>query len=386
MHNWLLPEYIEDILPAEAQRIEVLRRRILDLMRCHGYELVIPPMIEYLESLLSGSGRDMDLKTFKLVDQLSGRLMGLRADITPQAARIDAHLLNRKGVTRLCYSGPVVHTLPSGVGGTRELLQIGAEIYGHGGLESDVEIQRLMLQSMAEAGIQRVKLDLGHMGVFRALAAMADFGADAEPELFRALQAKDVPALEALTAGLDGEVRAGLLALPELYGGKEALADARRRLPRDDRISRSLDDLERLAEALSPLVPDVSLDLCEVRGYHYHSGVVFAAYAPGSARALAIGGRYDEVGKAFGRARPATGFSADLRVLAQLAGPAQGPSAVRVPHGDDPALAEKIRVLRAAGEVVVVELPGHEDARGDDGCERELVLRGGKWEVVSRRP
>lgn len=386
MHNWLLPEYIEDILPAEAQRIEFLRRRILDLMRRHGYELVIPPMIEYLESLLSGSGRDMDLKTFKLVDQLSGRLMGLRADITPQAARIDAHLLNRKGVTRLCYSGPVVHTLPAGVGGTRELLQIGAEIYGHGGLESDVEIQRLMLQSLAETGIQRVKLDLGHMGVFRALAAMANIGADAEPELFRALQAKDVPALEGLTAGLKGEVRAGLLALPQLYGGKGSLTDARRHLPRDDRISRALDDLERLAEALSPLVSDVGLDLCEVRGYHYHSGVVFAAYAPGSARALAIGGRYDEVGKAFGRARPATGFSADLRVLAQLAGPAQDLSAVRAPPGDDPALAEKVRVLRAAGEVVVVELPGHEDARGEDGCDRELVLRAGKWEVVSRRP
>lgn len=386
MHNWLLPEYIEDILPAGAQRIESLRRSILDLMRGHGYELVVPPMIEYLESLLSGSGYDMDLKTFKLVDQLSGRLMGLRADITPQAARIDAHLLNRKGVTRLCYSGPVVHTLPPGLGGSRELLQIGAEIYGHAGLESDVEIQRLMLESLAAAGIGRVKLDLGHMGVIRGLAALAGLQDQAESELFRALQARDVPALEALSGGLDGGVRAGLQALPELYGGNEVLVQARRRLPGDARILRALDDLERLSQSLGSLVPDLGLDLCEVRGYHYHSGVVFAAYAPGSAQALALGGRYDEVGKAFGRARPATGFSADLRLLVQVAGPGPEHSAVRAPHGDDPLLAEKIRMLRAAGEIVVVELPGHEDARDEDGCDRELVLRAGKWEVVGLRP
>ena len=386
MHNWLLPEYIEDILPAAALRIEFMRRRILDLMRSHGYELVIPPLVEYLESLLSGSGHDMDLKTFKLVDQLSGRLMGLRADITPQAARIDAHLLNRRGVTRLCYSGPVMHTLPPGLGGSRELLQIGAEIYGHGGLESDVEIQRLMLECLAVAGIGRVKLDLGHMGVFRALAAMAGLQDEAESELFRALQSRDVPVLEALTAELDAHVRAGLLALPGLYGGNEVLAKARRRLPGDPRIAHALDDLERLSRSLGSLVPDLGLDLCEVRGYHYHSGVVFAAYAPGSAQALALGGRYDEVGKAFGRARPATGFSADLRLLAQVAGPTPELSAVRAPHSEDPALAEKIRVLRAAGEIVVVELPGHDDPRDETRCDRELALRDGKWEVVGLRP
>ncbi len=385
MHNWLLPEYIEDILPAEAQRMENMRRRILDLMRSHGYELVIPPMIEYLESLLSGTGRDMDLKTFKLVDQLSGRLMGLRADITPQAARIDAHLLNRKGVTRLCYCGPVVHTLPAGLGGSREPLQIGAEIYGHAGLESDLEIQRLMLESLAAAGIGRVKLDLGHMGVFRALAEMAGLSGEAESELFRALQAKDVPTLKALSKDLNGNVRGGLLALPELYGGADVLAAARRRLPRIDRIDRALNDLQRLAESLGPLVPDLSLDLSEVRGYHYHSGVVFAAYAPGSAQALALGGRYDEVGKAFGRARAATGFSADLRVLTLVSGPAPQLSAVRAPHSDDPVLGEMIRALRAQGDVVMVELPGHEDARGETGCDRELVLRDGQWEVVGLR-
>jgi ATP phosphoribosyltransferase regulatory subunit len=381
MHNWILPEYIEDILPAEAQRIEAVRRSILDLMRGHGYELVIPPMIEYLESLLSGTGRDMDLRMFKLVDQLSGRLMGLRADITPQAARIDAHLLNRRGVTRLCYCGSVVHTLPGGLTATREPLQIGAEIYGHAGLESDIEIQRLMLDSLAAAGVREVQLDLGHVGVVRGLARLGQFSDEAQSEFFAALQAKDVPALQALAAPLAAPLRDGLLALPALYGGAEVLDAAAERLPELPEIRRALDDLRELARQLAPAVPGLNFDLSESRGYHYHSGVVFAAYAPGSSNALALGGRYDEVGKSFGRARPATGFSADLRALS-LGTAAAAPRPIRAPHSTDPALESKIRALREAGEVVVVELPGHEDACNELGCEWELVLKSGEWELA----
>jgi ATP phosphoribosyltransferase regulatory subunit len=381
MHNWLLPEYIEDILPVEALRIEAMRRRILDLMRGHGYQLVIPPLIEYLESLLSGTGRDMDLRMFKLVDQLSGRSMGLRADITPQAARIDAHLLDRGGITRLCYCGPVVHTLPVGLNGTREPLQIGAEIYGHAGLESDVEIQRLMLASLAAVGLERIQLDLGHVGVLRALARMGEFSETAQPELFEALQAKDLPALRELAAPLPAAVRDGLLALPGLYGGAEILDAAAARLPDAPEIRRALGDLRELARQLAPALPNLNFDLSESRGYHYHSGVVFAAYVSGSPNALALGGRYDEVGKAFGRARPATGFSADLRALAALAPAADEPRPILAPHAEDPALAAKIRALREAGEVVIVELPGHEATRAELACDRQLVLKSGRWEV-----
>jgi len=231
MHKWLLPEYIEDILPAEAARVERLRRRILDLFFSHGYELVIPPMLEYLDSLLTGTGHDLDLRTFKLVDQLSGRLLGLRADITPQVTRIDAHLLNRQGVTRLCYSGTVLHTQPSGLLRTREPLQIGAELYGHAGLESDIEIQTLMLRALQIAGLKGIHLDLGHVSVFRALVTRASVAPEREAELFRVLQAKDVPALRELSTGLDAGTREALLLLPQLYGGPEVLATARQRLP-----------------------------------------------------------------------------------------------------------------------------------------------------------
>ncbi len=320
MQKWLLPEYIEDILPAEASRIERLRARVLELFTVSGYELVMPPLLEYLDSLLTGSGHDLGLRTFKLVDQLSGRTLGLRADITPQASRIDAHLLNRQGITRLCYSGSVVHTLPSGILKTREPLQIGAEIYGHAGVESDVEIQLLMLRALAVAGVHNVHLDLGHVAIFRSLIQWARIDRESEAELFRALQAKDVAALKALTASLDRDVRAGLCALPELYGGVEVLQEARKRLPDLPELAACLDTLEFLADQLSNDVGELCFDLAELRGYHYHSGTVFAAYVPGQTDAIAGGGRYDEVGKAFGRARPATGFSIDLRSLASATG------------------------------------------------------------------
>ncbi|MCW5592080.1 MAG: ATP phosphoribosyltransferase regulatory subunit, partial [Burkholderiales bacterium] len=309
MHNWLLPEYIEDILPAEAARIERLRRDILDLFARHGYRLVMPPLLEYTESLLTGTGHDLDLRTFKLVDQISGRMLGLRADITPQVARIDAHLLNRKGVTRLCYAGSVLHTLPSGMNRTREPLQIGAEIYGHRGIESDVEIQCLMMGALGTARIAGIYLDIGHVGIFRALIRRARVPQARESDLFRAMQAKDVPALRTLTRKLDRRTREALVLLPELYGGAEMLSVAGRKLPDYPEIRAALRSLRALSGQLRNAARIRSFDLAELRGYHYHSGVVFAAYADGCANALALGGRYDEVGRAFGRARPATGFS-----------------------------------------------------------------------------
>ena len=315
--RWLLPEYIEDILPAEAARIERLRRAILDLFAAARYELVMPPLIEYVDSLLTGTGHDLDVRTFKVVDQLSGRMMGLRADITPQVARIDAHLLNRKGVTRLCYCGSVLHTRPAGPAATREPIQIGAEVYGHAGVQSDLEVQRLLCRALALARVKKLRLDIGHVAVFRAIVHAAGTGAALEAELFAALQKKDLPALRGLTRGLDAKSRAALLLLPELYGGAEVLALAARKLPALAPVKRALATLRALARACP--VP-ASFDLAELRGYHYHSGVVFDAYCEGVAGAVARGGRYDEVGKAFGRARPATGFSIDLRSLASAAG------------------------------------------------------------------
>jgi len=313
MRTWALPEYIEDILPLEAARLERLRRELLDLFRAQDYELVMPPMLEYLESLLTGTGHDLDLRTFKLVDQFSGRMMGLRADITPQVARIDAHLLNRKGVTRLCYCGSVLHALPATPGATRELIQIGAEIYGQAGVAGDLEIQALLCRALAVAGVRGARLDLGHVAVFRAIVHAARVGPELERELFEALQKKDVPGLGRLARALDAKTRSALALLPELYGGPEVLVLAEKKLPRIPELTRALVTLRALAKACP--IP-ASFDLAELRGYHYHSGVVFDAYCEGMPGAIARGGRYDQVGKAFGRLRPATGFSINLRSLA----------------------------------------------------------------------
>src|SRR6266850_6177945 len=313
MLNWLLPENFEDILPPQAQRIERMRARLLELFRVHGYQLVIPPMLEYLESLLTGTGHDLDLRTFKLVDQLSGRMMGVRADITPQVARIDAHLLNRKGVTRLCYCGSVLHTRPRSPGATREPIELGAEMYGAAGVEADLEIQRLLCEALKLARLADLRLDIGHVAVFRSIAHAAKVGAELEGELFEALQKKDLPGLRALSKKLDPRTRAALQLLPELYGGAEVLEAAEERLPKLPELTKALKTLRVLAKGCP--VP-ISFDLAELRGYHYHSGVVFDAYCAGVTGPVARGGRYDEVGKAFGRARPATGFSIDLRSVA----------------------------------------------------------------------
>lgn len=313
--RWILPEYVEDILPAEAMRIERLRRRILDLFFRNRYELVIPPLLEYLDSLLTGTGHDLELRTFKAVDQLSGKMMGLRADITPQVARIDAHLLNRKGVTRLCYCGSVLHTRPASPGATREPMQIGAELYGAPGIAADLEIQKLVCAALKAAGLKGVRLDVGHVAVFRSLSHAARLGPELEAELFEALQRKDRPEIERLAKPLERATREALLLLPQLYGGREVLDVAARRLPKIPELRNALKTLRALANACP--VP-VGFDLAELRGYHYHSGVVFDAYCQGVSAAVARGGRYDEVGKAFGRARPATGFSIDLRAVAAV--------------------------------------------------------------------
>jgi ATP phosphoribosyltransferase regulatory subunit len=380
MRAWVLPEYIEDILPEEAARIERLRRDLLDLFAVHGYELVMPPLLEHLDSLLTGTGHDLDLQTFKLVDQLSGRMLGVRADITPQVARIDAHLLNRAGVTRLCYCGSVLHTLPNGRHRTRQPLQIGAEIYGHAGIESDAEIQRLMMRALDVAGISNSHLDIGHVGIFRALVRKARIDAAQEAELFRAIQAKDAPALRELARTLPRVTREALAALPHLYGGPEVLALAQRRLPGYPEIVAALRDLKALSRELQDVARIRCFDLAELRGYHYHSGVVFGAYAEGQAHALAQGGRYDEVGKAFGRARPATGFSMDLRGLAGASPDAGRRPRILAPHlPQERALQRRIAALRARGITVLVDLPGHAGTREELGCERKLVRRGARW-------
>jgi len=310
--RWLLPEHIDDILPAEAMRIEVLRRLILDLFFKNKFQLVMPPLVEFTDSLLTGTGHDLDLRTFKLVDQLSGRMMGVRADITPQVARIDAHLLNRKGVTRLCYCGSVLHARPAAPGATREPIQIGAELFGERGIAGDLEIQGLLCRALAVAGAKGARMDVGHVAVFRSLVRHASIGRELEAELFEALQKKDASALKTLTRKTDAKTRSALLLLPDLYGGTEVIRLAEKKLPQLPELKKALETLSALARASQ--VP-VSFDLAELRGYHYHSGVVFDAYCAGVAGPVARGGRYDEVGSAFGRPRAATGFSIELREL-----------------------------------------------------------------------
>ena len=384
MRRWLLPESIEDVLPAQAWQVETLRRRLLDEFRRHGYEYVIPPLLEYVESLLTGSGRDLDLRTFKLVDQLSGRTMGIRADIAPQVARIDAHLLNRKGVTRLCYCGSVLHTLPAGLNATRQPLQIGAELYGHSGTEADAEMLRLLAQALQLSGVVATRIDIGHVGVFRALATGAGLDTDLEQDLFGVLQAKDQPSLRELVADIAEPYRSALLLLPECYGGMEALERAEERLPKLPEITQALAELRAVARAVNDL--PVSFDLADLRGLHYHSGVVFAAYCVGHPGAIALGGRYDKVGKAFGRSRAATGFSLDLLELARLAPRPETRRAILAPcptaAGSDAALLKLIDELRNAGEIVIDALPQHDPSEWvEAGCDRQLAHHNGRWEI-----
>ena len=380
---WLLPEHIADVLPSEARRIEELRRVLLDAARCCGYELVMPPMLEHLESLLTGAGGELDLRTFKLVDQLSGRTLGVRADATPQVARIDAHLLNREGVTRLCYCAPVLHTRPAGLRATREPLQFGAEIYGHAGLEADLEVQELALTALQRVGVQGLALDLADARIVRALLAGVPVDAATLDEVYRCLAAKDTASLQQLTAAFPAESREGLLVLTQLYGGLDVLGEARRRLPTRSAIGAALDDLAWLTDHLARAFPDVTLglDLADLSGYAYYSGARFAVYAAGSPDSLVRGGRYDEVGAVFGRNRPAVGFSTDLKELVALARVEGTRAAVRAPWGEQPALREAVRRLREQGEIVVCVLPGHEHEVQEFDCDRVLVAEGDRWVV-----
>ncbi len=384
MHNWILPEYIEDLLPSAAWRREYMRNALLGLFRSYGYELVAPPLIEYLDSLLTGTGSDLDLKTFKLVDQLSGKTMGLRADITPQTARIDAHLLKRQGITRLCYAGTVMHTLPQRNRYSRELLQVGAELYGHTGFEADVEIMKLMLDALRLTGVSDLYLDLGHVGVFRGLLNYAGIKPDEAAPLFAALQAKDVYSIRQLTAHLEPATQTAFCTLPTLYGGEEVLERAFRELPSHFEISQALEELRAIVNEIKPGIT-LNIDLAELRGYHYHSGVVFAAYTRNHPEPLASGGRYDNVGKSFGRARPATGFSLDLRELASQFPRPEVDHAILAPYLRNARLANRIDDLRKAGETVIVDLPGHTETRHEYSCDRMLEQNPeGEWLVVAR--
>ena len=381
MRNWLLPEYLEDVLPAEAARIEALRRTLLDLFKVHGYQYVIPPMMEYMESLITGAGHDLDLATFKVVDQLSGRLMGVRADMTPQAARIDAHLLNHQGVTRLCYAGSVLRTKPDGLAQTREPLQVGAELYGHAGVESDIEIQRLLIKALHAIHIDGIHIDFSHVGIFESLVQAGNIDANLEQALYQALQSKDQSAVAELAKGLDGKIKESLIHLTTLNGDRRVLEQAARVLPNTPAIQTALQSLAQISQALVPLNVSVGFNLSELRGYHYHSGVVFAAYAQGYKGPLALGGRYDEVGVAFGRARPATGFSLDLRGVATALSPATLPKAILAPSEMNVDLAAKIDTLRDSGEIVIQALPDAVNNVIELNCDRELVLCAGEWVI-----
>lgn len=383
MRNWILPEYIEDVLPAEAARIEQSRRILLDLFNVHGYQYVIPPMLEYLESLITGVGHDLDLSTFKVVDQLTGRLMGVRADTTPQAARIDAHMLNNQGVTRLCYAGSVLRTSPDGLAQTREPLQLGAELFGHAGVESDIEIQRLMVKALKAVGVKSLHIDFNHVEIFADLVSGTGINKQEEQQLYAALQSKDQTEVRNLSKAFDPLISAALCSLTELNGDVRVLDVAAQRLPKTTRIQRALQDLRQVSAELADLGVDVCFDLAELRGYHYYSGIVFAAYAQGYAGPLALGGRYDEVGLAFGRARPAAGFSLDLRGVVTALPLAELQKGVFAPYAKDPELTAKIERLREQGQVVVQELPGHESHRQELNCDRKLVKLENSWQLVA---
>ena len=382
MRKWLLPEYIDDLLPGEAAAVERIRRRLLDQFALHGYKLVRPPLIEHLESLLTGTGRELDLYTFKVVDQLSGRLLGLRADTTLQVARIDAHLLNIEGISRLCYAESVLHTRPIGLTQTREVLQVGAELYGHAGIAADREVLRLMLSALTMLGVPSIHLDLGHVGVFQALVAEAALEVDAANEMFAAMRSKNVPQIAELAQNLPDAARRSFLLLPELYGEASAVLElAARTLPALPRIGDALRDLRALVDAIDGAGIAVQVDLAELRDIDYHNGVVFSAYADGHGTTIGRGGRYDNIGQAFGRARAATGFSLYPRQLAKLVSGTAAAPGVLAPDVDDPALRSAIASLRAAGEMVVMAIEGDAADPQAHDCNRRLLRIDGEWRI-----
>ncbi|MBT8589949.1 ATP phosphoribosyltransferase regulatory subunit [Polynucleobacter paneuropaeus] len=387
MNRWLLPEDIADVLPAQARKVETLRRNILDLYQSYGYELVAPPILEFLDSLLTGTGSDLNLQTFKLVDQLSGRTLGLRADITPQVARIDAHLLNREGVTRLCYAGSVAHARTP-VGSTaREELQLGAEIYGCVTWQADLEAITLLLKTLSLAGLDKVYLDLSHAGILNGILAKENLASIEMEALYGLLQSKDRPRLSVWAKSLPEQTAKALLALTELNGPcAEVLNKAKTALPQTPEVKEALAQLAHLIESASDLSKglELSIDLADLRGYQYHSGVMFAAYIDKLPQPIARGGRYDQVGKAFGRARPATGFSLDLLTLASLSPNQKPKKAILAPWDNDAQLKQAIDSLRQAGEVIIQLNAGEPMQSAEYVCDRELVKQGGKWSVSQK--
>ena len=389
--KWLLPQGIEEALPAEAARLENLRRQILDMYASWGYQLVIPPTIEYLDSLLTGTGSDLDLQTFKLIDQLTGKSLGIRADMTPQVARIDAHHLKTE-ISRLCYMGTVLHTVPDGFAGSRSPLQVGAELYGHAGVESDVEVIELMLRTLAKAGLEQVYLDLGHVGIYRSLAKQAGLNSAQEAELFDMMQRKALPEIgdfvKELT--LDASIADMLIKLPALHGGENVIDQAIEVLKAaSDDVLHALDYLKQVSRVLKSRLPDLNLhyDLAELRGYHFHTGIVFTALVPGQGQEVARGGRYDEIGEVFGRARPATGFSTDLKTLINLGNVPMDDSvtAILAPADADAELESLIETLRADGETVVRLLPGQKSDAAAMNCNREIQKTDNQWHVVEAK-
>ena len=386
VNRWLLPEGVEEILPPRAMRLERLCREIIDLLAGWGYEFVIPPPIEYLESLLTGAGEDLDLQTFKLIDQLSGRLMGVRADITPQVARIDAHRLQRDIPVRLCYLGSVLHARPGKPGDTRAPMQAGAELYGHAGIASDIEIVRLMLATLARAGLEQPCIDLGHIGLFRALSAASALNAAQQREVFDILQRKAGDELRALYKewGVSDPAGLALAALIDFNGDQAILKEAAQRFAGVSAAAgQAIAELEALAAAIGDNADIlVNIDLAELRGYHYHTGMVYTAFAPGQGEGIAFGGRYDDIGRAFGRARPATGFSVDVKSLIRFSDqPVAGNTPIFAPAGHEQALLEQINALRAAGEVVIQQLDGQKADARQMGCGRRLVFEDGTWQI-----
>ena len=383
MSAWVLPDHIADVLPSEARHIEELRRSLLDTARSYGYELVMPPLLEHLESLLTGTGEALDLQTFKLVDQLSGRTLGLRADTTPQVARVDAHLLNRAGVTRLCYAGPVLHTRPDRPQATREPLQFGAEIYGHAGREADLEALSLALDCLKVAQVSDVSVDMSDARIVRHLLSEASIHttlpASQLSQIHAALAAKDASELASLTKALPKKARDSLIALVQLYGDAKVLIEAEKVLPPSIDVSRALLNLKWLASQIADT--KVTFDLAELSGYAYYSGARFAVYAKGASDALARGGRYDEVGAVFGRNRPAVGFSLDIKELVNAVAPRPLKAAIRAPWGESAGLRAAITRLRQGGETVVCALPGHESEVDEFDCDRELVEVTGQWVI-----
>ena len=379
MSAWVLPDHIADVLPSEARHIEELRRGLLDTARGFGYELVMPPLLEHLESLLTGTGEALDLQTFKLVDQLSGRMMGLRADTTPQAARIDAHLLNRKGVTRLCYCGPVLHTRPDKPHATREPLQFGAEIFGHAGLEADLEALQLALDCLKTAGVQGLSVDLADARIVKSLLAGVNLPADQMAQIQAVLAAKNGSDLAVLTQDFPAASRAGLAALVNLYGDAQVLEVAEKALPPSAALHEALANLRWLSRHVEGA--EVSFDLADLRGYAYYSGPRFTIYAKGANDALVRGGRYDEVGAVFGRNRPAVGFSLDIKAIVGATGPQTLRAAVRAPWNESAELRRAIAALRERGETVVCMLPGHDNEVDEFACDRQLTLVNGQWAV-----